>query len=167
MGWDNLIKCWMGRQLIEYLKQHTQNENIKLQAKEWGPNMIHALWEHMLRVWQYRNDALHEDDNKRVTQFKVEALDRAIERLMPWHEDLLSKLHGFLRKRHTPKGTRRNTTTQYQKESGIHGGLTYYNLGVSVQILYGSSESYMCRYVRRKGFKMWYCDRIKINVGYK
>jgi hypothetical protein len=35
-----------------------------------------------------------------------------------------------------------------------HGGLTYYNLGVSVQILCGSSESYMCRYVRRKGFKM-------------
>jgi hypothetical protein len=25
-----------------------------------------------------------------------------------------------------------------------HGGLTYYNLGVSVQILHASSESYMC-----------------------
>jgi hypothetical protein len=33
-----------------------------------------------------------------------------------------------------------------------HGGLTFYNLGVPVQILYALvlSESYMCRYVRRK-----------------
>jgi hypothetical protein len=30
IGWDNLIKGRMGRQCIEYVKQHIHNENIKL-----------------------------------------------------------------------------------------------------------------------------------------
>jgi hypothetical protein len=85
----------MGRQWIDYVKQHIQNENIKLQAKEWTSKMIHTLWDHMLQLWQYRNDALHEDDTKRVAQFKVEALDRDIERLTARHDDLRSKLHDF------------------------------------------------------------------------
>jgi hypothetical protein len=83
----------MGRQWIEYVKQHIEHENIKLQAKEWAPKMILAPWDHMLRLWQYRNDALHEDDSKRVAQFKVEALDRDMSRLVARHNDLWSKLH--------------------------------------------------------------------------
>jgi hypothetical protein len=79
IGWDNLFKGWMGRQWIEYVKQHIHNENIKLQAQEWAPKMILALWDHMLRLWQYRNHDLHKDDSKRVAQFKVEVLDRDIE----------------------------------------------------------------------------------------
>jgi archaellum component FlaC len=57
--------------------------------------MILALWDHMLRPWQYRNEALHKDDSKRVAQFKVEALDRDIERLAMQYNDLRSKLHDF------------------------------------------------------------------------
>jgi hypothetical protein len=71
----------MGRKWIEYFKQHIQNDNIKLKASDWAPKMIQALWDHMLRIWQYRNDALHENDTKKVAQFKVEAMDRDIERL--------------------------------------------------------------------------------------
>jgi hypothetical protein len=55
------------------MKQHIEHENIKLQAKEWAPKMILALWDHMLRLWQYWNDALHKDNSKGVAQFKVEA----------------------------------------------------------------------------------------------
>jgi hypothetical protein len=55
--------------------------------------MILALWDHMLRLWQYRNNALHEDDSTRVAQFKKEALDQEIERLAARHNDLRSKLH--------------------------------------------------------------------------
>jgi hypothetical protein len=77
------------------VKQHIQNKNIKLQAKEWAPKMILALWDHMLRLWQYRNEALHQDDSTRVAQFKVEALYRDIERLATIHNDLRSKLHDF------------------------------------------------------------------------
>jgi hypothetical protein len=40
----------------------------------------------MLRLWQYRNDALHKDDSKRVAQFKVEALDRDIARRAARHK---------------------------------------------------------------------------------
>jgi hypothetical protein len=93
IGWDNLLKGQMGRQWIEYVKQHIEHDNIKLQAKEWAPKMILALWDHMLRLRQYQNNALHEDDSKIVAQFKVEALDRDIARLTARHNDLRSKLH--------------------------------------------------------------------------
>jgi predicted nucleic acid-binding Zn-ribbon protein len=56
--------------------------------------MILALWDHMLRMWQYRNNALHKDDSTRVARFKIEALDRDIARLAVRHNDLRSKLHG-------------------------------------------------------------------------
>jgi hypothetical protein len=66
----------MGRQWIEYVKQHIHNDNIKLQEHEWATTHKLTLWDHMLQLWQYYNGALHKDDSKRVTQFKVEALDR-------------------------------------------------------------------------------------------
>jgi hypothetical protein len=108
IGWDNLIKGLMGRQWIEYVKQHIQIENTKLQAKEWEPIMILTSWDHMLRLLQYRSDALHEDDNKRVVQFKVEALDRDIKRRATRHNDSRSKLHDF-QERHTNRRERIQT----------------------------------------------------------
>jgi hypothetical protein len=62
IGWDNLIKGRLGRQWIEYVKQHIHIENIKLKATDWLPKMIQALWDHMLQLWQCQNDALHEND---------------------------------------------------------------------------------------------------------
>jgi hypothetical protein len=91
--WDNLLKGRMGKKWKEYVKKHLKHEHIKLQAKEWAPRKILALWDHMLRLWQYRNNALHEDDSTRVAQFKIEALDRDIEQLAARHNDLRSKLH--------------------------------------------------------------------------
>jgi uncharacterized protein with von Willebrand factor type A (vWA) domain len=85
----------MGKQWIEYIKQHIQNENIKLKAYEWAPKMIQALWDHMPRLWQYRNDALHKNDMKKVAQFKVEAMNREIERLEVQIKNLRHKLRTF------------------------------------------------------------------------
>jgi hypothetical protein len=60
--------------------------------------MILALWDHMLRLWQYRNNALHEGDGTRVAQFKIEALYRDIEQLAVRHNDLRRKLHEVKKK---------------------------------------------------------------------
>jgi hypothetical protein len=57
--------------------------------------MILALWDHMLRLWQYQSEALHTDNSKRVARFKVEALYRDTEGLAMGHNDLRSKLHDF------------------------------------------------------------------------
>jgi hypothetical protein len=92
-NWDNLLKGNMGKQWIEYVKKHLEHEKIKLQAKEWAPKMILVLWDHMLRLWQYRNNALHEYDSTRVAQFKIEAIDGDIGRLAARHNDLRRKLH--------------------------------------------------------------------------
>jgi hypothetical protein len=48
IGWDNLLEGRIDRQWTDYVKQHIHNENIKLQAKEWAPKKILALWDHML-----------------------------------------------------------------------------------------------------------------------
>jgi hypothetical protein len=90
LGWDKgrMVKQWR-----EYVKIHLEQENTKLQAKEWAPKMILALWDHMLQLWQYRNNALHEDDSTRVAQFKVESLDRDIARLALRHNGVRRKLH--------------------------------------------------------------------------
>jgi hypothetical protein len=70
---------------MEYVNQHIQDENIKLKASDWVPKMIQALW----------NDALHENDTKKVAQFKVEATDRDSKRLEVRIEDLIHKLCTF------------------------------------------------------------------------
>jgi hypothetical protein len=57
--------------------------------------MIQALWDHMLRLWQYQNDALHENDTKKVVQFKVEAMNREIKSMEARFEDLRHKLCHF------------------------------------------------------------------------
>jgi DNA repair exonuclease SbcCD ATPase subunit len=49
----------------------------------------------MLRLWQYWNKVLHENDKKKVAQFKVEALDRDIEQLEARHDELRRKLRAF------------------------------------------------------------------------
>jgi hypothetical protein len=95
IGWDKLIKGRMGRQWIEYVRQHIHNKNIKLKSSYWASKMTQDLWYHILRLWQYRNDTLHENDTKKVAQFKVEAMDRDIERLEVRIEDLRHKLRTF------------------------------------------------------------------------
>jgi hypothetical protein len=77
------------------VNKHIRNDTIKLKATDWAPTMIQALWGTMLHLWQYRNEALQENDMKKVAQFKVEALDRDIELLEARHEDLRSKLRAF------------------------------------------------------------------------
>jgi hypothetical protein len=93
IGWDNLLKGRVGKQWREYVKIHLEHEHIRLQAKEWAPKMIQALWDHILQLCQDRKNALHEDDITRVAQFKVEALDRDIAQLALRHNNLRSKLY--------------------------------------------------------------------------
>jgi hypothetical protein len=95
IGWDNLLKGRLGRQWIEYVKKRIHSKNLKLKASDWAPKMIQAIWDQMLRLWQYRNDALHESDTKKVVQFQVEAMDRDIERLEAMFEDLMHKPRNF------------------------------------------------------------------------
>jgi hypothetical protein len=90
----------MGKTYIEYVKIHIEHKNIKLQAKEWAPKIYSPYG--ITCLWQYQNNALHEDDSTRVAQFKVEALYRDITRFAVRHNDLRSKLHE-VQERHTER----------------------------------------------------------------
>jgi hypothetical protein len=57
----------------------------------------------MLWLWQYWNDALHENDTKKVAQFKLEATCKGR------RPD--TQAAQFTRKTHAASGTRQNITT--------------------------------------------------------
>jgi hypothetical protein len=55
IGWDNFTKGRITRNWQNYINQHLQNKNINPPKEEWAVKLIIALWEHLRRVWNFRN----------------------------------------------------------------------------------------------------------------
>jgi hypothetical protein len=55
IGWDNFTKGIITRHWQNYINQHIKNKNINLPKEEWAATLIIALWEHLRRVWNFRN----------------------------------------------------------------------------------------------------------------
>jgi hypothetical protein len=53
---------------------------------------IGGLWEYLKRLWQFRNDIYHQDNQGTVARYKLEALERDMEKLWTRHTELLPKL---------------------------------------------------------------------------
>jgi hypothetical protein len=51
-------------------------KKLDLSAHEWVPKFITALWDHSLRIWHFRNEAFHGDENTQVKRYKLEELER-------------------------------------------------------------------------------------------
>jgi hypothetical protein len=74
IGWHNLLKC------------HISKEWSKLWAKAMAPQlsttceraMIKALWNHSYRLWIFRNNEVHKNDNRAVAKYKQKELDDTI-----------------------------------------------------------------------------------------
>jgi hypothetical protein len=62
-----------------YIAFHIRQNQIGLPAKEWAAKLIIALWDHLHRIWTFRNGVFHEDNQGRIARYKVEALHRNIE----------------------------------------------------------------------------------------
>jgi hypothetical protein len=63
IGWDNFTKGRITRHKQNYINHHLQNKNIKLPKDEWAATLIIALWEHLRRVWKFRNGVYHAEKN--------------------------------------------------------------------------------------------------------
>jgi hypothetical protein len=93
--WENFFK---GRICIEwctYIKHHLTSRNIKKDYQEWATQLILALWEHIHRVWMFRNTEHHEDNQGRVARYKEEAISRRMDNIWPKKDGLRDQLHEF------------------------------------------------------------------------
>jgi hypothetical protein len=61
------------RQWETYIAFHIRQKQIGLPAKEWSEKLIIALWDHLHRIWTFRNGVLHENNQGRI-QRKIEVL---------------------------------------------------------------------------------------------
>jgi hypothetical protein len=79
LGWENFMKGRIFGQWETYISFHTRQNQIGLPAKEWAVKLIIALWDHLHRIWTFRNGVLHEENQGSIAHYKVEALHRKIE----------------------------------------------------------------------------------------
>jgi hypothetical protein len=61
VGWENFMKGWIG-QWETHITSHIRQNQIGLLAKEWVAKLIITLWDHLHRIWTFRNGVLHEDN---------------------------------------------------------------------------------------------------------
>jgi hypothetical protein len=54
-----------------------------------------SLWEHMDRLWTYRNNRYHDITNQHVERYKMEALDSIYDEIWEKRTGLTERLHDF------------------------------------------------------------------------
>jgi hypothetical protein len=79
VGLENFTKGRIVRQWETYIAFHIRQKQIGLPAKEWAVKLIIALWDHLHRIWTFRNGVLHENNQGCIARYKVEAIQRKIE----------------------------------------------------------------------------------------
>jgi hypothetical protein len=66
----------MSHRWQQFATAHVRSKKLDLWAQEWGPKFITELWDHSLRIWQFRNDVIHGDANTQVKRYKLVELER-------------------------------------------------------------------------------------------
>jgi hypothetical protein len=57
--------------------------------------IIGGLWEHLKRLWKFRNDIYHQDNEGTITRYKLEVLEREMKKIWTRHTELLPRLWVF------------------------------------------------------------------------
>jgi hypothetical protein len=68
IGRGNFIKGRLSRDWITCMDHHFQASGSKIKGQECITKMIMALWEHMDRLWTYRNNRYPENTNQQVAR---------------------------------------------------------------------------------------------------
>jgi hypothetical protein len=64
--WTNVLKGCLSHKWQQFATTHVRSKKLNLRAQEWGPKFSTAMWDHSLRIWQFRNDTFHGDTNIQV-----------------------------------------------------------------------------------------------------
>jgi hypothetical protein len=95
IGWDNFLKGRISRDCINYVRHNKAHSNGHGTSKDWSEKFIGGLWEHLKRLWQFRNDNYNQDNEGTIARYKLEGLEREMEKLWTRHTELLPKLWDF------------------------------------------------------------------------
>jgi hypothetical protein len=113
--WTSLLKGRMSNRWRKFATAHVRPKKLDLRAQEWGPKFITALWDHSLRIWQFRNDAFHGDANTQVKRYKLEELKREKTQKRTRYIELRSLLYRFQQKHFDSPDTVNNLRYDSQK----------------------------------------------------
>jgi hypothetical protein len=95
IGWENFLKGRISRDWITYVRHNKENSNGHGKSQDWSAKYIGGLWEHLKRLWQFRNDIYHQDNEGTIARYKLEALERDMEKVWARYIELLPKLWDF------------------------------------------------------------------------
>jgi hypothetical protein len=95
IGWENFLKGLISRDWSTYVCYNKAHSNGHSKSKDWSEKFIGGLWEHLRRLWQFRSDIYHQDNVGTIVRYKLEAIEREIEKLWARHIELLTKLRYF------------------------------------------------------------------------
>jgi hypothetical protein len=62
IGWHHLYKGRIAKGMIEYMETHYRNlqlDSKRYTGERWGKKLIQKLWDGVLKLWQQRNDMIH------------------------------------------------------------------------------------------------------------
>jgi hypothetical protein len=95
IGWDNFPKGRISRDWLTYVGYNEEHSNSHGESKDWSAKFIGGLWDHLKLMWQFRNDIYHQGNQGNIVRYKLEALDRDMEKNLARDTELLRKLHYF------------------------------------------------------------------------
>jgi hypothetical protein len=96
--WMNIYNGRLSHKWQQFATGRVRSKRLDFRAQEWGPKFVTAMWDHSLRIWQFRNDAFHADTNAQIKCYKLEELERGETRLRSQHTKLKPSLHLFQQK---------------------------------------------------------------------
>jgi hypothetical protein len=94
-GWINVLNGRLSTRWRDYVASHLKSTKSRLKANEWAAKFVAAMWKHTLRIWKYRNDAFHADNEAQTKRYKVEALGRNKPQLRARFVSLQNRLHEY------------------------------------------------------------------------
>jgi hypothetical protein len=80
---------------LTYVHYNEEHSNGHGKSKDWSARFIGGLWDHLKHMWQFRNDIYHQENQGNIAQYKLEALERDMEKIWAQHTELLPKLQNF------------------------------------------------------------------------
>jgi hypothetical protein len=93
--WDTFLKGRINRDWLTCVRHNEENSNGHRKSQDCVAKFIGGLWEHLKRLWQFINDIYHQDNEGSITRYKLESLERGMEKIWARHIELLPKLWDF------------------------------------------------------------------------
>jgi hypothetical protein len=97
IGWDDFLKGRISRDWLTYVRYNEAHSNGHGKSKDCSAKFIGGIWDHLKCIWQFWNDIYNHDNQGNIARYKLEALDRDMEKMWARHTEILPKLHDFLK----------------------------------------------------------------------